>query len=523
MKKTLTINISGTVFHIDEDAYEKLKSYLQKINAHFSGQEGGHEIVTDIEARIAELFTQKMNSEQTVVNETMVNEVIELMGLPEDFDPEQTESDPGKSHSSNYYSKNKRLYRDPDSRVLGGVCSGLGHYLGLDKVLVRVLFFIFIIATSGVGFFAYLIFWIAVPKARTTSQRLEMRGEDINVENIGRSVKEEFNEMKESYSKYKNSDEFQKSKAYAQNVGRGAQKAGKETVNILAKIFGAFFIFVGFLSLVGLVLGLLGFSRIIGFMPEFMAGAEPGIFLDHIFSGGMATTLLISTFVIAGVPLLLIIYAGTKMLFNYVSSSKSIVLSALGIWVIGIILAVATALGAVDVFSTSASISEEETIYSEADTLYISIDETKFEDFEETSFEINSVKILVKDEKEVLVARPQFTIVPTSGDEMEMKFRKISRGNNYRDAKNNLFDIEYSYALDGNELKFDPYFRLEEDKKWRSQKLELVLKLPKGKTVYLNDNLLPIIYDIENTTNTWDGDMVGEYWKMLPEGLTISN
>ncbi|MDA3929166.1 MAG: PspC domain-containing protein [Prolixibacteraceae bacterium] len=526
MKKTLTINISGTVFHIDEDAYDKLKTYLNKISEHFNKEEGGHEIISDIETRISELFTEKTIDNQNVVNERMVNHIIEVMGLPEDFveaDEESQNKNTQSTQSTGYYRRRKRLYRDPESRILGGVCGGLSHFFRMDKLIVRILFFILFIITSGIALPAYIILWIAVPKARTTSQRLDMRGEDINVENIGKSVKEEFGEMKDSFNKYKDSSEFQKGKEYARKAGHSVSEAGRDTAHVLTKIFGAIFLFIGFISLVGLLLGLLATTQIIGFFPEFLSDANSGLFMDHIFSGTMASTLIISAFVIAGIPLLLIIYAGTKMLFNYTSNSKAIILSSLGLWIIGIILAIATSVGAIDIFSTDASITDSYSIKSTSDTLFITTNNEKFDKYIETRFEVNNVMVMMEGDKEVLVARPQFTIEQTTKETMEIKVRKSSKGNNYRTAKRNANKINYSYKIEGSDLILDPYFLLEENSKWRTQELNLTLKLPEGKIVFLNDKLLPIIYDIENTSNTWDGDMVGEFWEMKSEGLSLSN
>jgi len=525
MKKTLNINISGTVFHIDEDAYEILKVYLTKISRHFSKEEGGHEIINDIESRISELFSNKTIHTQKVVTVEMVSEIIEIMGLPEDFD----DTDNTESHNAfnegvnNTYYRKKKLYRDPDSRVFGGVCSGLSHYFKMDKALTRILFFILIILTQGAALLAYFILWIAVPKARTTSQRLEMKGEEINVENIGKSVKEEFSEMKENFVKYKNSEEYVKGKEYARKAGQTASNVGKETASVIGKVFGAIFLFVGFISLFGLVVGLLATSRIIGFLPEFLPGAHTGLFIDHVFSNSTATALFISVFIIVGIPLLLLIYAGTKLLFNYTSSNKNIILSSLGIWIIGIILAVTTSIGAVDVFSSDASISSKHIIESESDTLYITIDKTKFANFSESRFEVNNVMVMMNNDEEVLVSRPKFTIEQTSEVKPELFLRQTSKGNNYRSAKDNASKINFQHKIEGSKIVLDPYFLIDSNGKWRSQKVDITLKLPQGKVVFLNNNLLPIIDDIENTTNTWDGDMIDKYWVMKSEGLTLSN
>ena len=406
MKKTITINISGIVFHIDVDAYEKLKSYLNKINSHFSIEEGGHEIISDIESRIAELFSEKSKNDRGVINENMVNDIIEIMGLPEDFydtTNEENPSDPeSKSAQSEYYQGRRKLYRDPESRVIGGVCSGLGHYLNLDKVLIRVLFVIILLVTSGIALPVYLILWIAVPKARTTSQRLEMKGDPITVENIGKSVKEELNEMKDGFHKNKKSREYKK-KNYAEYSTDVTEKG---LTTILLKILGISFIVIGFILLATLVFGIFASTRIIGILPGF----ESGFFLNHVFSSSLTSTLMFSSLIIVGMPILLIIYAGTKMLFNFVPNSRPVFLTALGVWIIGIIMAISTCVGAVDVFSTDASTTNNELLAGTSDTIYIKLDEREYVKYNDSQIEVNNFKVVVFDNDELLVARPQLSI-----------------------------------------------------------------------------------------------------------------
>lgn len=526
MKKTLTINISGTVFHIDEDAYDKLKTYLLDLSLHFRNEEGGEEIIHDIEARVAELFTHKTSNNQDVVTIEMVNEMIDVMGMPEDFANAGEDASDGSKEgnfSSPGYSRptSKRLYRDPESRVIGGVCSGLGHYLKMDKVLVRILFIVLLLVTSGVALPAYLILWIAVPKARTTSQRLEMKGEDVNVNNIGKSVKEEFSEMKDNFEKYKNSKEFQKGKEYARKAGQGAQYAGREAASVITKVFGVLILLFGIISLIGLIFGILFTTKAMGFVPAFITNHPGGLFFDHLFSGGLATTFMISIFIIAGIPLLLLIYAGTKMLFNYYSNSRNIVLTALGVWIIAIVVAIGSSLGAVDVFSSEGTVTDRIELTNSPDTLYVQVNEKMYDEIDDSRFEFNNVKVVMKNDQEILVARPKFDIEPTSNEVPELKIRKSSRGNSYKQAKENAENMVFHYSLNHADLVLDPYFTIDKNDKWRSQDLRITLKLPKGTVVYLNDNLLPVIHDIENTTNTWDGDMTNEYWQMKPEGLTL--
>ena len=140
MKRTLTINISGTVFNIDEDAYEKLQAYLLDINRYFGSDPEGREIIMDIEARIAELFQEKTKTGGNVVTIQHVDEVIEVMGRPSDFAAEEEEDEEPTTQKKRTFHTGKRLYRDPEHQVLGGVCGGLGAYFNIDPVIFRLAF-----------------------------------------------------------------------------------------------------------------------------------------------------------------------------------------------------------------------------------------------------------------------------------------------------------------------------------------------------------------------------------------------
>jgi len=202
MKKTFTINLSGSIFHIEEDAYEQLQKYLVNLKQYFGSSEEGKEITADIEARIAEIFTHKISSENKVVTTEWVQKVIETMGTTESINDESGE----KSHADSSKKINRRLYRDPEEKVLGGVCGGIAAYFDMDPVIVRIIFVVLALATTGAAILAYFIFWIAVPKAVTTAHRLEMRGEEVTIKNIEKFIKDEVDSVKESYYKFTSSN-----------------------------------------------------------------------------------------------------------------------------------------------------------------------------------------------------------------------------------------------------------------------------------------------------------------------------
>lgn len=195
MTETISINLGGLLFHIDDEAYEILKSYLQAIERQFVDEKEQREIITDIETRLAELFTERIDRQKDLIRVNHVNQVISIMGEPHDFVEEDSEDEPKSKKNYQRASTNKRMYRNPDERILGGVCSGLGAYFNTDPWIFRALFIVFSVFFLS-GFIIYLILWIAIPEAKTSAQKLEMRGEPITVENIKNAVKNEFDRVK---------------------------------------------------------------------------------------------------------------------------------------------------------------------------------------------------------------------------------------------------------------------------------------------------------------------------------------
>lgn len=188
MKTTVNINLGGYAFNVDEDAYERLRQYMKTLEKEFSGESSAAEIMTDIEGRIAELFKMRLNSYKQVITMKDLEEVMAILGSPEVISGSNTsEERPPRSQ--------RRIYRDPDGRIIGGICAGLGAYFNWDPLIWRVLFVALILA-GGFGIALYLILWIVLPEAKTTAQKLEMRGDPVTIENIKDTVKEEFETVK---------------------------------------------------------------------------------------------------------------------------------------------------------------------------------------------------------------------------------------------------------------------------------------------------------------------------------------
>lgn len=195
MKTTITINLNNLLFYIEEDAYDVLKTYLQNIEKHFKSSVESKEIINDIESRIAELLKERLGKTREVINVNDINEIIKILGNPDDIGGGQSYNGTQSNESNSYYKTNKRLFRNPDNRVLGGVCGGMGAFFNIDPIIPRLIFLLAFFG-AGIGFLIYIILWIVVPEAKTTAEKYQMRGEPFNLSNIGKNIKDEFNHVK---------------------------------------------------------------------------------------------------------------------------------------------------------------------------------------------------------------------------------------------------------------------------------------------------------------------------------------
>ena len=195
MKKTLSINLNGRVFNIDEDAYELLNNYLHNLKSYFSKEVDSFEIVKDFEARIEELFQERIKLGYNVISIEQVEIIIERMGKPEDFGNDGFEANENtekteKKDPEIIEKPKKRFYRNVDDKMIGGVCSGIAAFFGWDPLALRIVFFIMIFVTQLFMLPVYLFLWLFIPGAVTASQKLEMKGEAVTLENIGKTVSE---------------------------------------------------------------------------------------------------------------------------------------------------------------------------------------------------------------------------------------------------------------------------------------------------------------------------------------------
>jgi len=341
MNKTLTINLANSIFNIDENAYNALQRYLEAVKKYLTGTKGNEEILADVEARIAELFTEKMTADKQVIVLSDVEAIIQVMGQPEDYSIDEDIFDEDYKQPKTK-TQVKKLYRDPESKLLGGVCSGIGHYLSIDPIWVRLLFIIFLFG-GGFSVITYIILWIIVPEANTTAQKLDMQGEAANLSNIEKKIKEGFENVTEKvknadYDGFKN-DVNKSSNSIIKGIGdfislifSTTGKIISTLFNVLGKFMGVLFILVGSLTLLGLFFGLFT----VGILDISML---PGVQFFPLINASELPIWVLSllVFFAIGIPFYSLLYVGLTVITTNLKKMGNISkISLLGIWLLSL-------------------------------------------------------------------------------------------------------------------------------------------------------------------------------------------
>ncbi|NQY07364.1 MAG: PspC domain-containing protein, partial [Flavobacteriaceae bacterium] len=359
MNKTVNINLAGFFYHIDEDAYQKLQNYLRAIKRSFAGSAGEDEIIADIEARIAELFSEKMQSDKQVIGMTTVDEVIKIMGQPEDYmvDEDIFEDEPKRKSSSksSSTSSSKKLFRDPDNKYVGGVASGFAHYTGIDALWIRLALVLLVFFGVGTPILIYISLWIFVPEAKTTAEKLQMKGEPINISNIEKKIKEGIDDVTETVKNVDYEKHGKKAKNGISSFFEGLGNVFMTLLKIFGKFIGVILIITGICSLIGLLIGFVSLGSIDIF--NFPFGDES---IFNYFGNDSGIPIWLASlfgFLAIGIPFFLLIYLGFRILVkNFKSMSNYAKFSLLGLWIVSIMVLTIFGVKQVATFKEKASV-----------------------------------------------------------------------------------------------------------------------------------------------------------------------
>ncbi|MEM9051569.1 MAG: PspC domain-containing protein [Bacteroidota bacterium] len=534
MNKTINVNIGGRIFSVEEDAFAQLEKYLRAIRASFEGHQSADEIISDIELRVSELFAERINESKQVIVIQDVEAVIAIMGKPEDYleDEDEDEREFTKAKSSKKYEK--RIFRDPDGKIIFGVCGGLSAYLGWDPIILRA---IFVLTTFvwGTGPLIYIILALIIPKAKTTAEKLQMKGEPVTVDNISKKVNESFTGMKDDIKEFGekhdiNSESVNSAgKQIGDVIGDFFEALGKFLriiLRVLGKIVGILFFIAGAFGLMAIVTSLIGidsFAEATGDR-EFMEVVKT-MYTESPKKGFF----MIGSFLTAGIPLIAMLLIGIRLLFSKIKYSGVIAISMVLLWMVGMGFLTYSGADLIRHRDTSTEFTQTLPLEldSSIDTLTLDIEgadlpRIRFRNrfMEGSIFYEGGVTIPWADSTNVMyVGKNRITVRQSAGKKFLLEVEKYAKGATEKEALMNAREIISHHEVSADSLKISPYFVLGDDARLLSQRTRYTLYVPIGKAVHFATRSEDIIYDIPNVSYTYDRDMIGKTWVMTEEGL----
>jgi len=648
MKKVININFQGRVVPIEETAYELLKQYIESLRRYFVNEEGRDEIINDIESRIAELFSERLKKGVTCITDEDVNVVIAGMGRPEDFEAHEADSITSSAQSKTYSQQESqggytyttstpgrgRLYRNADDKILGGVCSGLANYLGIDPVIMRIVFVVLVaplfwvyillwiivpsksvqsnitkrlyrstddkvvggvsgglavyfnispwiprllfalpliiglisgpfnfwwndmdfwwgpkIITGSLGstlFITYIILWISVPIATTAAEKLEMRGEKVDLNSIRNTVKEDMqsfkskaqnwgSEVKQTAQQFgERAKEFgqtagSSAKTYAAEAGPALRQTRSGCGHIIGVLFKAFFLFIAgiiALSLFGVFIGLLFGGFAVFPLKNFV--------LEGFWQNAFAWSTL---FLFFGVPIVALITWLIRRIMGVRSKHHYLGYVFGSLWVIGLVSAIILGGLFARNFKTKSGIEEQMTQFAQPATgkLYLDVATSPIRYYggDWFGFEGNDDWPVYGINQDTLMLNNVRVNLVKSKDSSYHVFKvRFSRGNNPDGARKLAEKIQFDITQQDSILLLPKGFAISRNDKFRNQQVLVVVEIPVGKRIQIDRSITNFEwFDVDyNRRRGWNFDW-DESWDhsyhwesnreyiMTPDGL----
>lgn len=564
MNKVVSINLNGIIISIDEVAYERLKRYIDALHQHFTGTEGAGEIISDIESRIAELLQLKLTDTYTVIQVKDVEDVIAIMGNPWEMASENTEEHQEKQSSrnatgekanprklkrdphnkvvggvcsgiGNYFgldpiiaraaflvsvlvfgsgvllyiilwaimpeaspdelpqfsgNATRRLYRNPDNKVLGGVCSGAAAYIGIDEVWIRIGFAISVFV-FGTGVLAYFVLWIIIPEAKTSAEKLQMRGSNVDVNTIEREVR-------------------------------------SAATNLSNRASGISPVLKTLLKIAGVVIGIGLFFSVV------LPGSIGLVFLTFIMenSGDLSILLKAVTIndtifylakfgmmgVIGSVVLGITVFV-LRLFIKFKLRHLSVISSVL--FVGGVVMCVMAGVKYGGEIDEEATVVDEERTLTCNDTLLISVNDVLLdEDAKRFDVEIDHEEVdwaIAKDR--LFLSRPRLRIKTADGKRMQVKVKREARGSSHDDAEAFAKDAMINIEADSSHIRFDN--KINTGKVYKHQEVSIGLWIPEGKVLKVERDALRFLHDFDASDYDYDElhEKPFQYFKVTEKGL----
>ena len=587
MKKVININFQGTIVPIEESSYELLQQYIESLRRYFANEEGRDEIINDIESRISELFQERLKSGSTCITDDDVNLIIKNMGRPEDFEEaEKGENESEKNKTDDYSKKGenffhdwsgkgKRLYRDENNKILGGVCSGIAAYFGIDPVIVRILFLVsgigilaYIIlwmfvpgsnmlengvrkrlyrnpdrkiiggVCSGIGsyfdvnpwlpriiflipfisfffrwghfgpltfpnflsfsfspgsFIIYIILWLVIPEASTTSEKLEMKGEKVDLNSIKNSVLKEMKDVGVRVGKMGQdvgervgkmgveAGNFAKEKGanFGKEVHAATYRSSGVLGNIITTIFKIFMYFI---------LGCIALAIIIALFS--IAIVAIGLFplKNFVLTDGWQTVFAWGTLIFfIAVPVIGIITFIIRRFARVKSSNKLMRYSFIGLWVLGIVCFVSLITSVGRDFKSISSLYEQQIPLSNPTIKSIQVVPFQNLNYRRIGwFNLEPFGTFGSTDDTAFIGNVKIKITKSPTDSFQLSIIKMSNGRTRKSADTLVSLINFNVQQNDSLLMLDRAITVNTTDKFRNQYVEVTIAVPVGHYIKLD-------------------------------------
>lgn len=582
MKKNISINISGIIFHIEEDGYSKLKGYLESINKYFSTYEDSQEIIADIESRVAEIFLTKLDEGKQIITDSDVSALIETMGTTSDFEAVEEDQDrpiveeeqpPSTSSNEESYSepKNeapkrlirddkrrilggvaagiahyfgidplwvrlvtvllflnifvgalsgmilvayivlwvivpgsydlgedsdiKKMYRDPDNSVLGGIASGIAAYFGTDVTIIRL---VFIISTflGGSGFIFYIILWMITPEAKSITEKMQMQGEPVTLSNIEQNVKENLNakEGEESALVKILLFPFRVIAALFSALGRLLGPASKFAVEALRVLAGLFVTFIGLLVMVALFLST---GVVLGLISNWGGMVHVWDFPIDVVRGSFPTFGYVAVFAASFIPFLGLTLLGISILLKRFVLNAALGWAIFGVWVISMIGIAFAVPAVVSDFSSEGEYRETRDFSFGDEVVTLKLENEYLDEYYSPTLKLRGHE--------------------DANYKLDMKF--TAYGSSRKEAVENAQMLAYTTTKNGDDLVFDAGLEFKPRSIFRAQELSMTLYIPYNQEFQMGEDMEEIIRYTINRSGYKTWQMEDNKWMFTEEGL----
>ena len=489
MNKTVSINLGGFFFHIDENAYQKLNRYFDAIKRSLS-PDGKEEIMNDIESRIAELLSEKLKNDKQVVGVREIEEVIAIMGQPEDYKIDEETTGAQNTYYPPGYNpvRPKKFYRDGDRSMIAGVCAGIAHYFRIDPLWIRIIFIVSLFISFGSSLLVYILLWILIPKAITTTEKLEMTGEPINISNIEKKVREEIDNIS---SKIQNVDYDKISanaKTGAERLGNGLGSVFMAIFKALAKVIGALITVFSAVALGGIVI----FSFVMLFSSGLQDPDSPFYHYEMIFNHTDVPVWVLSILglLAAGIPVFFLFLLGLKILVDNLRPIGNITKYTLvAVWLISVAFIIYISVKQASEFGYDGKTMKNEQLYlTKNDTLFVKFTHNEY--FAKT-VDNNREFLITQDstENDVIYSNNLELYFMKTDGEPYVQIEKTAEGRSINEARKRAEKIDYHFELQGNNLILDNYLLTDISNKFRNQKVKVFVYLQEGSIVYADKSI----------------------------------